>query len=157
LPKQFQHDKIFYDFIFISLCHVLMIRILFLKVKLLYFLNRLILTLGGDLLSGKPSRDKGARVEREIVNTLKEHGVYAERVPLSGAAGGSYTGDVRFGKSCANWVGEVKARKDGSGFKTLDRWLGDNDALFLKKNNADVMVVLPFDRFLELMRDDTDS
>jgi len=124
---------------------------------LLYSLITLILTLGGDLLSGKPSRDKGARVEREIVNLLKENGLFAERVPLSGAAGGSYSGDVRFGKSCANWVGEVKARKDGSGFKTLDRWLGDNDTLFLKKNNADIMVVLPLDRFLELMTDGKNS
>ena len=124
---------------------------------MLYFLITLILTSGGDLLSGKPSRDKGARVEREIVNLLKENGLFAERVPLSGAAGGSYTGDVRFGKTCANWVGEVKARKDGSGFKTLDRWLGDNDTLFLKKNNADIMVVLPLDRFLELMTDGKNS
>ena len=124
---------------------------------MLYSLITLILTLGGDLLSGKPSRDKGARVEREIVNLLKENGLFAERVPLSGAAGGSYSGDVRFGKSCANWVGEVKARKDGSGFKTLDRWLGDNDTLFLKKNNADIMVVLPLDRFLELMTDGKNS
>lgn len=124
---------------------------------MLYFLISPIFTLGGDLLSGKPSRDKGARVEREIVNLLKENGLFAERVPLSGAAGGSYTGDVRFGKSCANWVGEVKARKDGSGFKTLDRWLGDNDTLFLKKNNADIMVVLPLDRFLELMTDGKNS
>jgi len=139
------------------LCHVLIIRLFFIQVKLLNYLNGLILTLGGDLLSGKPSRDKGARVEREIVNLLKENGLYAERVPLSGAAGGSYTGDVRFGSTCANWVGEVKARKNGSGFKTLERWLGENDTLFLKKNNADIMVVLPFDRFLELMTDGKSS
>ena len=34
---------------------------------------------------GKPSRDKGARREREIVALHKAVGVKAERVPLSGA------------------------------------------------------------------------
>ena len=44
---------------------------------------------------GKMQRDKGARVEREIVALLHElPGVEAERVPLSGAAGGSSSGDI---------------------------------------------------------------
>jgi len=36
-------------------------------------------------MGGKHSRNKGASYEREIVNQLKDHGVKAERVPLSGA------------------------------------------------------------------------
>ena len=44
-------------------------------------------------MGGKSSRDKGLRVEREIVNALRELGVDAERVPLSGSAGGSFSGD----------------------------------------------------------------
>ena len=39
---------------------------------------------------GRMSRTKGGRVERELVNKLKESGIAAERVPLSGAAGGTF-------------------------------------------------------------------
>ncbi len=35
---------------------------------------------------GKPSRDKGARRERQIVAMHEKIGVHAERVTLSGAA-----------------------------------------------------------------------
>ena len=92
-------------------------------------------------------RNKGLRVEREIVAKLKDAGIEdAERVPLSGAAGGSYTGDVVFG----GWVAEVKARKDGEGFKKIEEWLGDNDCLILKKNHSDPTVVLPWGHFVKL-------
>jgi len=37
---------------------------------------------------------KGDRVEREIVNLHHECGNDAERVPLSRAAGGSFSGDI---------------------------------------------------------------
>jgi hypothetical protein len=45
-------------------------------------------------MSGRRSRDKGARVERAIVHALQAGGFAAERVPLSGAAGGRYSGDI---------------------------------------------------------------
>lgn len=96
---------------------------------------------------GKPSRDKGLRVERELVNKLKESGVEAKRVPLSGAAEG-FKGDIQIGQ----FIAEVKARKDGAGFKVLEAWLGDNDFLFLKKNNMDPMVVLTWPMFIALMQ-----
>jgi len=38
-------------------------------------------------MGGKMSRDKGARVERELVAKLKEAGVDSKKVPLSGAVG----------------------------------------------------------------------
>ena len=95
---------------------------------------------------GSKERSKGLRVERESVHRLTDAGIPAERVPLSGAAGGSYTGDVVFG----GWVAEVKARKDGGGFKKIEEWLGDNDCLILKKNNSDPTVVLPWDHFVRL-------
>lgn len=95
---------------------------------------------------GRKERNKGLRVEREIVHKLKDAGIDAERVPLSGAAGGSYTGDISFG----GWVAEVKARKDGEGFKKIEEWLGDNDCLILKRNNKDPTVVVPWGHFVEL-------
>ncbi len=67
--------------------------------------------------------------------------------PLSGAAGGSFSGDVDVyacGPDAAPLVAEVKARANGAGFTTLERWLGDNDALFLRRDRAEPMVVLPW-------------
>jgi len=62
----------------------------------------------------------------------------AERVPLSGAAGGSYGGDlIVTGMRC-----EVKARRSGEGFKQLEAWLGENDVLFLRRNHAEPLIVL---------------
>ena len=43
---------------------------------------------------GRRSRDKGNRAERAIVRFFQGRGFAAERVPLSGAAGGSYVGDL---------------------------------------------------------------
>jgi len=45
-------------------------------------------------MSGRRSRNKGARVERAIVQALQADGFAATRVPLSGAAGGRFAGDV---------------------------------------------------------------
>ena len=44
-------------------------------------------------MSGKAPRQKGDRLERAIVATLKAHGIEAKRVPLSGSVKG-YPGDV---------------------------------------------------------------
>ena len=45
-------------------------------------------------MSGRHSRNKGARTERSIVNTLRAHGFAAVRVPLSGSVGGRFAGDI---------------------------------------------------------------
>ena len=103
---------------------------------------------------GKPSRDKGMRAERDIVNRHKRIDVHAERVPLSGAAGGRFSGDVDiylFGESEAPLVSEVKARKNGAGFKTLEGWLGENDLIFLRRDRADPMVVLPWSTWVRIL------
>jgi Holliday junction resolvase len=101
------------------------------------------------------SRDKGARIEREVVAAHAELGIKAERVPLSGAA--RYRGngaDVDlyvFGPDAAPIVCEVKARASGEGFATLERWLGDADALFLRRDRADPLVVLPWQTWARLV------
>lgn len=98
-------------------------------------------------MAGKRSRDKGNRIEREIVNLHKDLGFQAERVPLSGAAGGSYKGDM----VVENLRAEVKARANGEGFKTIEGWLGENQLLFLRKNNAKPMIVMPWETYIMLM------
>ena len=93
-------------------------------------------------------RRKGMRVEQEIVNAHKEIGVHAERVPLSG--GSHYRGEGHdldlyvFGKDEAPAVAEVKARASGRGFALLERWLGEYDALFLRRDRQDPLVVVPW-------------
>ena len=75
-------------------------------------------------MSGRKHRQKGDRVEREIVKLHLDLGIVAARVPLSGAAGGRFSGDVDiypFGATAGPLVTEVKARKTGEGFATLER------------------------------------
>ena len=103
-------------------------------------------------MSGKPSRNKGARVEREFVVKLRASGINAKRVPLSGAAEG-FKGDIIIETPCAQYRVEVKARKDGAGFRTLESWLDENDFLFLKRNNGDPLVTMSWDAFTSLIEE----
>jgi Holliday junction resolvase len=104
---------------------------------------------------GRRSRDKGNRIEREIVDRHKSLGVHAERYPLSGASrfrGSGHDIDVYVhGQDQAPIVCEVKGRKDGAGFATLERWLGEFDALFLRRNNAEPLVALPWRTWAALL------
>lgn len=97
---------------------------------------------------GRMQRRKGAVIEREIVNRHLELGIQAVRVPLSGAARG-FKDDVRIEGlgTC-----EVKARASGEGFRRLEQWLGSCDALFLRRNRADPLVLLPWSTYVRLMR-----
>jgi hypothetical protein len=96
----------------------------------------------------KMQRDKGARIEREIVDAHKRIGLRAERYPLSGAShfrGSGHDIDIYiFGKDAAPAVTEVKSRGNGKGFTMLERWLGSYDALFLRRDRQEPMVVLPW-------------
>ena len=100
-------------------------------------------------------RRKGDRLERELVDRHKALGFHSERYPLSGASrfrGSGHDLDVYlFGREEAPIVGEVKGRKNGAGFTTLERWLGDFDVLFLRRNNADPLVVLPWRLWARLL------
>jgi hypothetical protein len=103
----------------------------------------------------KKSREKGARAEREIVALHRELGIKAERVPLSGATGYQGNGadvDVyALGPDAAPLVCEVKARASGAGFKMLAQWLGENDALFLRRDHTQPVVVLPWRTWQRLL------
>jgi hypothetical protein len=90
---------------------------------------------------GKASRQKGNRAERAIVRFLQDHGFAAERVPLSGSAGGSYLGDLTVPVIGVDRVVEVKCRADGS--RELYRWLIDRDILIVRADRSEPLVVLP--------------
>lgn len=101
---------------------------------------------------GKASRDKGRRRERAIVDIHLKCGIQAERVPLSDAVRHRRNGaDVDLCVlGAAPIKAEVKARGAGDGFRTLERWLGGNDALFLWRDRAAPFVVLPLHVWLEI-------
>ena len=99
---------------------------------------------------GKASRDKGNRRERETVNAFIDGGVHAERVPLSGSAGGSYSGDLTFAALGQDWLGEVKSR--ATGFASIYRWLAPVRALFVKADRQETLVVVRLSDFIELVR-----
>jgi hypothetical protein len=111
------------------------------------------------MAGGRASRAKGSRVERELAKALTEAGIPTRRVIGSGAHGhidSRLTGDLQVGTSedgnTWKWVAEVKARKGGTGFATLDQWLGDNDILLLKRNNAEPTAYLPWRTLVSLLK-----
>jgi hypothetical protein len=104
---------------------------------------------------GARHRRKGNRVERELVELHKASGVHAERYPLSGASrfrGSGHDLDLYpFGRDQAPLVAECKARKSGGGFVQLEKWLGEYDALFLRRDHSFPMVVLPWRVWIALL------
>jgi Holliday junction resolvase len=105
---------------------------------------------------GRASREKGLKIEREIVARHNDLGIKAERVPLSGAAGYKDNhNDIdvyALGLEAAPLVCEVKARASGTGFKVLEGMLGDADALFLRRDRQLPLVVLPWATWVRLLR-----
>lgn len=105
---------------------------------------------------GKSERDKGNRIEREIVEAHRKIGVWADRVPLSGAV--RYRGeghDVNIyplGADEVAFSAEVKARASGAGFTMLEKWLADYDLLFLRRDRAEPLVVVPWNTWVTLMK-----
>ena len=100
-------------------------------------------------MSGKRSRSKGLRNEREIVNLLKMEGVPAKRVPLSGGQEG-YPGDIIIEGKDRDYIAEAKCRKDG--FKQIYDWIAENDFLFIKQDRADQLVVMDINLLIRLLK-----
>jgi hypothetical protein len=90
---------------------------------------------------GRASRQKGNRSERAIVRLLQEAGFAAERVPLSGSAGGRYLGDISVPLLGLDRTVEVKVR--GRGFLQLYDWLDARDILIVRADRREPLVVIP--------------
>ena len=100
---------------------------------------------------GRSAKSKGTRVEREMVKKLEGEDIPAWRVPMSGALGGSLNADLKIGPE-KEWDVEVKARSGGGGFVQLERWLGNNHFLFLKRDRQDPLVTMEWGVFVELFK-----
>lgn len=93
-----------------------------------------------------PSRAKGDRFEVACVNRLKELGLEAQRVPLSGAAGGLFSSDI----VVAGHKIECKTRKRA--WLDLFGWLPGNKALFIKADRTDTLVVMSLETFADMLK-----
>ena len=89
---------------------------------------------------GRGARQKGDRLERTVVRLLQDVGFGAERIPLSGAAGGSFSGDVTTPLLGRDRVLECKSRANG--FLKLYAWLENSDAVILKSDRKDALCVV---------------
>jgi len=98
--------------------------------------------------AGRGPRRKGARVEREVLTALREAGLEARRVPLSGSAPG-YPGDLEVDlPGLGRVLVEVKARRRVA----LEAWLEGRGLLVLKPDRKPPLAVLPLEGFLRLVQ-----
>ena len=99
---------------------------------------------------GRHSRNKGIKAERALVRFLQEHGFAAERVPLSGSAGGRFVGDLAVPLLGVDRCVEVKCRANG--FRKLYVWLDGRDLLIVRADRREPLVVLPLRLAAEIAR-----
>src|SRR5262249_24172994 len=79
---------------------------------------------GEAMRGGSKPKEKGNRAERAIKQFLMARGFTCERMPLRGAAGGRFVGDL-LRLQGKDHVVEVKARRRG--FEALYSWLEGRD------------------------------
>lgn len=94
------------------------------------------------------SKQKGYRTEYNLVKKFQSLGINAKRQVLSGALP-EHPHDIKIKNP--DMIIEVKARKDGAGFKTLKRWMGTADALILHEDNDDSMVAISLTKFIDFI------
>jgi Holliday junction resolvase len=100
-------------------------------------------------MSGNHSRRKGAGFERELVNFMRDGGLDAMRVPLSGATD-FQKGDVVITTPYERYVGELKRRK------CLPDWivnaLGEHSFLAMREDRGKTLIVITAELFRDLLR-----
>ena len=97
-----------------------------------------------------PSKRKGNRYERELVSEAQAAGVSAQRAYVSNgkALGEAETGDVALG-SRGTWRVQAKRRKKIAGYLTPPEGC---DVVAVREDHGETLVVLPYDRFLDLIQ-----
>lgn len=100
------------------------------------------------ILVSSKSKQKGYRTEYNLVKKFQANGLDAKRQVLSGALP-EHPHDIKLKNP--DMIIEVKARKNGAGFKTLKRWMGSADALILHEDNDESMVAVGLTTFIDLL------
>lgn len=99
------------------------------------------------MAGGKAPERKGTRAEREALRLLREAGLVARRVPLSGSAPG-YSGDlVAHLPGLGEVVVEVKARRRFG----LEAWLEGRGLLVLRPDRRPPLAVLRLEDLLKAL------
>lgn len=99
------------------------------------------------------AKQKGYVAEKWVEGQHWANEIPCERVPLSGSMGGKYSGDLAIPSiNEVMFRAEVKKRKGGKGFTVLEKWMGTNEIMFLKRNNQPPLVVLEFNTYLLIMK-----
>ena len=97
-------------------------------------------------MSGRKSKDKGYRDETNHRKRWEKAGFRATRMPLSGALGGDFSGDLRILMGDISYKVQCKCKADG--FKTIYNALKDHDILHLKADNKPSLTVIETDMYL---------
>jgi hypothetical protein len=87
-------------------------------------------------MSGRRSRDKGARTERAIVRLLQASGIVATKISGMYKPGA----DISMPLLGTDRAVEVKCR--AAGFRALYDWLNGRDVLIVKADRQESLVVL---------------
>lgn len=95
----------------------------------------------------KSAKQKGMRLEREIVKWLQAAGLQARRQPGSGIYS-DFPHDAECRIGGRRFILECKARANS--FRQLDGWLGQADLLVVKVDRAEPRVYMDWNVFLEL-------
>jgi hypothetical protein len=74
---------------------------------------------------GRAQRNRGYRTEHRLAKRLARFGF--ERVPLSGAAGGSWSGDLRRTTEDHRYLTYLECKHREDAMITLDKWLQQSD------------------------------
>ena len=94
------------------------------------------------------SKQKGYRTEYNLVKRFQVAGIDAKRQVLSGALP-DHPHDIKIKNP--DMIVEVKARKNGAGFKTLKKWMGSADALIMHEDHEESMVAIALPLFIDLL------
>ena len=99
-------------------------------------------------MSGLKSKNKGYRFENACVNAFKAFGFDCRRMPLSGALGGEFAGDLRIALDGRDRIFQLKCLSNG--YRTIYAALAGHDGLIIKADREEPLVVLPLSFFLSL-------
>jgi len=94
------------------------------------------------------SKQKGYRTEYNLVKRFQANGLDAKRQVLSGALP-DHPHDIKIKNP--DMIVEVKARKNGAGFKTLKKWMGSADALIMHEDHEESLVAVSLPLFIDLL------
>lgn len=103
-------------------------------------------------MSGNPNLDRSKRHEREIVHAAEDADLQADRAWASNgeSLGEHEECDVRItAPDGSTWTVQAKRRKTVASYLTCE----NTDAVVIREDRADNLVVLPLSTFLDLLRD----